>query len=268
MRRTLQIAVSAFLVIVSVLLWEDSLQAQQKPTDAGSSSQQELERLQTIMAQFTAHVCQDINPTVTILTTDPKSAEQVSQYPHVKELLSAGITLEEYLRTALVIRCLAQQKQHQLPPFLWAVQKSPVINASADFKTRTVVLTTGIIDFTRGDPGELAFAIAHELGHLADQPLGCGKALEREKITIFTVSAGLRECEERADNIGFQYLVGAGFNAYDAPAFFGRFQMVHGQPGFLTQFALDHPIDSKRIDHLRDLFVKLMQTPEGVPVVR
>ena len=85
----MQIAVSAFLVIVSVLLWEDSFQAQQKPTDAGSSSQQELERLQTIMAQFTAHVCQDINPTVTILTTDPSDSAAARRNNHIEASFAA-----------------------------------------------------------------------------------------------------------------------------------------------------------------------------------
>jgi predicted Zn-dependent protease len=268
MRQRSQIAVGLLLGIVSLLQAATCTTAQQKPKDASSSSQEELERLQTILAQFTSRTCQDVNPTVTILISNPKSAAQLTQDPHVSQFLNAGVTLEEYLTTALIIRCLAQQKQYQLPPFLWAIQKTPVINASADFKTKTVVLTTGMLEFTRGDPGELAFVIAHELGHLSDQPLGCGKALEREKIAIFTMASGLRECEQRADNVGFQYLVGAGFNAYDAPAFFGRFQMIHGQPGFLTQFALDHPIDSERIEHLRNLFVKLMQTPPNTPVVR
>jgi Zn-dependent protease with chaperone function len=254
-------------MLFSALFVPTGLRAQE-PTDAGTNSQEELERLHGLVTQFAVHVCQDINPAVTIIVSDPKLVAQVKENPRVTKILDAGVTLDEYLRAALIVHCLGEQKEFKLPAFRWAVQKSPVVNAFTNAKTKSVVLTTGIIDFTRSDPGELAFVVGHELGHLADQPLGCVSALQRERIVAHTRIGAQRACEARADNIGFQYLLGAGFDGYDAAASFGRLQMSHRQPGLLTQFALDHPIDADRIENLRVLFARMMQTPQGTPTVR
>lgn len=267
-------ATSRFLAFVAVSgCMSISLAVQAAPGSAQSSpsvdSGQEVERLHTILNVFTSHPCQNIAAAAVIAETDVKTAQQILQAPLVQQYLSLGVTLDEYLRVALSVHCLThEQKQYKIPPFRWAIQKTGVINAYANSQQRIVTVTTGIIDFTRDDPGELVFAMAHELGHLVDQPLGCAVAMQREHWATLTLQGGQRWCEARADNIGMQYLIGAGLGPYEAAAFFGRLQMWEGQKGFLDQLVSDHPIDANRIENLRSLIIRIMQKESGMPSVR
>jgi predicted Zn-dependent protease len=258
------------LLLAGALTIGPAVFGQQTPAQSpGPDSQVELERVHNILNQFISHPCQDIGAVVTMVLADSKLAAQQSQPPEVKQFLNLGVTLDEYLHAALVLHCLTHdQKQYKLPPFQWTIQKSGAVNAFANPQINLITITTGIIDFTRDDPEELAFAVAHEVGHLTDQPLGCPAALQRVGIVTFTQLGAERTCESRADDIGFQYLIGAGFNPYGAAAFFGRLQMYSGHQPFLMQFVIDHPVDTQRIEFLRNLFLKLVQEQTGMPAVR
>ncbi|MGH9774429.1 MAG: M48 family metallopeptidase [Candidatus Acidiferrales bacterium] len=230
------------------------------PTTSEVSSLQELDRLHAVIFQLTIHPCQNIGAAATIVESDPEQVAHLLQSQGARQIMDSGVTLDEYLRVALVLDCLTHgQRQYQLPRFQWNIQKSDVINASAIPSQNMIVVTTGIIEFTRDDPGELAFAVAHEIGHLVDQPSGCAAAIQREQIIAFTEEGAQRACERRADSIGFQYLVGAGLNPYEAAAYFGRMQMFSGNPGLFAQFLSDHPIDAERIQNLRNLLIALLQ---------
>ena len=256
-----RVRTTGFLVLMGTVGASSQLMtAQENPTSAAPSRQDELDRLRSVMLQLSSNSCQNINAAALIIESDPKSAALVSQTAKATQILSSGVTLDEFLHALLAINCLTlKQKEYQPPSFDWTVQKTDVVNAFADSQHHTIVITTGMVNFTRDDPGELAFVVAHELGHLVDQPLGCQAALRRERIATLTQQGAQRQCEARADNVGFQYFVGAHFNPYEAAAYFGRFQMYFGKPGLLAQFAMDHPIDAERIQNLRNLFAKLLQ---------
>lgn len=172
-------------------------------------------------------------------------------------------TGEHAEHTAIVERVIArlQKNRFRLPPFRVMISNQEEINAYAQTDHRLVILPVAMVHFLHGSEGELAFAIAHELGHLADQE--CASLL-RSGATLSQV----RSCEGRADEIGLQYLAGAGYNPYDAAAFFGRMMMFTGETSllgsFFKRFTSDHPIDLDRISGLRKTLVRYcQQTPSA-----
>lgn len=235
-------------------------------TAAGIDLGNQLTILPALLSQYPSSPCQNINGLVMVAIADRKLIAQQSSVPAIAQTLKSGVTLAQYMRAALVVHCLTQeQRQFRQIAFLWTVQKSQAINASANVKQKSITITSGMIDFLRDDPAELAFAVAHEMGHLADQPQGCAAALQREKIATDGHSEAQRQCEVRADNLGFQYLIAAGFDPYASAAFFGRLQMYQGTPSARSQWVMTHPLSESRIQSLRQLLLKLMQDKSGTP---
>jgi len=148
--------------------------------------------------------------------------------------------------------------KYKLPPFRVVVSNVNAINAWADTQTQTVNLPITMVHFLEHDEGELAFVISHELGHLLDN--NCRALAGQARITAEGQS---RFCEQRADELGFQYLTGAGYNPYDAAAEFGRMMMFYGGNGVLEsifgRIASDHPINQDRIDNLRKMLIAQCQ---------
>jgi hypothetical protein len=161
---------------------------------------------------------------------------------------------------AVVDRIVARLRNSrlQLPSFQIMVINQAQLNAWADPRRDVVILPVLMVQFLQQDEGELAFVIAHELGHLQDKQ--CPLIAQQNAITI---EGQKRFCEARADEIGIQYLIAAGYNPYDAAAFFGRMMMFRGNTSLLgnlvERFTSDHPIDMDRIGALRTLLVRLCQ---------
>jgi len=169
----------------------------------------------------------------------------------------------------LTNRILQRLNEHDLfPTVTWdhVIPDEPVINAWTIRERMTIVLPTGIIHFLEQSEGELAFVIAHEVGHLADQAfygisntgglkLGQPGAGLGASLGTYGATANSRTCERRADEIGVQFIAAADYNPFDAAAFFGRLMMYQGQTGmlqnFFARFTSDHPIDQDRIADIR-----------------
>jgi len=154
---------------------------------------------------------------------------------------------------AAVVGHVVERLKHnrfQIPEFHVSVNDSKEINAYAQADLKQITIPIGIVRFLRADEGELAFVIAHEIGHIQDRQ--CHEIAEHARITQEGQS---RLCEQRADALGLQYLVGAGYNPYDAAAFFGRLLMYGGGATVLDtllgRMASDHPVDLDRINNLR-----------------
>jgi predicted Zn-dependent protease len=108
-----------------------------------------------------------------------------------------------------------------------------------------------------GNEDEIAFIIAHELGHALDD--GC-KAPPGIRHTAYEQV----QCETRADEIGYQLLRRAGYSPYAAAGAFGRLEMYSGDThtgiiGWFRQIASDHPITPRRIENMRKLLLKEVQ---------
>ncbi len=127
----------------------------EQPAAKGAAipQQGELEKLLSL----TSEPCENIGSVTAIVISDSQFSAREAQLPEAKGFIASGVTLDEYLRASLVLHCIIRdQKQYKLPQFTWTIQKSPVINAWAYPEQKRIVLTTGIIDFTRDDPGRVS----------------------------------------------------------------------------------------------------------------
>jgi Zn-dependent protease with chaperone function len=154
----------------------------------------------------------------------------------------------------LVRRVVArlQKNQFQMPTFRVFIEDAEIINAYSLPEYNIVVIPSGIVHFLEDDEGELAFIIAHELGHVQDDYC---KGLNRAAGGQITQEQS-RTCESRADDIGVQFSIGANYNPYDAAASFGRMMMFTGETDptqiLLNRYTKDHPVDVDRIANLRN----------------
>lgn len=159
-----------------------------------------------------------------------------------------------------------------------AVVASGVINAwdvhlapRSDF----LCMPVAMVRFMGDGQGELAFIVAHELGHALDD--ACKSPGARAQMTNPTLSGALgrllvgpqwdrlqeqKTCEARADEIGFRIFTAAGYLPFDAAGAFGRLEMYLGDSGLagrLRSLQSDHPVTPDRIRHMRTLLFE--QTP-------
>jgi len=100
---------------------------------------------------------------------------------------------------AVVGRVVERLKHNrlQIPEFHVSVNDSKEINAYAQADLKQITIPIGIVRFLRADEGELAFVIAHEIGHIQDRQ--CHEIAEHARITQEGQS---RLCEQRADALG------------------------------------------------------------------
>ena len=153
---------------------------------------------------------------------------------------------------ALLDKVVARLRHNRLalPSFQVVMTGEQEINAHASPSNNTITVPEMMIRFLENDEGELAFVISHEIGHLEDR--ACPQLATQVRMTAEGRS---RFCEASADEIGVQYLVGAGYNPFDAAALFGRLMMFEGDTGLLSnlisRFLSDHPLNIERIGDLR-----------------
>src|SRR5579872_1350386 len=126
-----------------------------------------------------------------------------------------------------------------------------------------ICLPVAMMRFTGGSEGELAFILAHEFGHAYDDE--CKTAAGRFNIAHSqNPLVQQRACENRADTIGFNLLIAAGYSPLDAAGAFGREEMLNGDTstGILATFRgllSNHPITPERIQHLHQLLIEAVQ---------
>ena len=150
-----------------------------------------------------------------------------------------------------------------------------------------VCVPVGIVRFLSDSDAELAFVIAHEIGHTLDNAcraygdlpasgsggrsagggaiLGAlfgggkgaanGAAAAGRYDQYGPAPTSQSNCEQRADNIGFRLFSAAGYNPFAASGFFGRLEMLTGttSTGMLTHltYSGNHPMTPDRIANLR-----------------
>jgi predicted Zn-dependent protease len=141
---------------------------------------------------------------------------------------------------------------YSIPEFKLVVTDEQVVNAYADTRTNTVRLPARIVEFYGSDKGELAYVIAHEIGHLQDRDClarGIQQGLRNRALQ--------RKCEESADSIAIQYMMAAGYSPFDAAAAMGRLMMLTSDHTSVLgiamgRFTSNHPVDLDRIARMRD----------------
>ena len=163
--------------------------------------------------------------------------------------------------------------RHVAPYTTIGVVNSDVINAFTfpipNQRGGIVCLTRGIINLMSNED-ELASVTAHEVGHALDCDPPCPYSPNKVKNVSILQSpvqaelAAQRICEKRADEIGFNLLVQAGYNPYAAGGAFGRLEMFTGDTstGFFARIqamASNHPISPDRIKDLSRMLASYCQ---------
>jgi len=155
--------------------------------------------------------------------------------------------------------------QYQMPDFEVEITNDTDINASGNAYTHKILLNKSLVQVFFNAPGELAFVIAHEIGHVQND-VGCRLKWGKQGLSGLALK---REIEDEADQIGMQYLLAAGFGPYDAAGAMGRFLMADpGRNGavamMINRFTSDHPVTNDRIKHLANFAI---QTCEDRPEI-
>lgn len=150
-------------------------------------------------------------------------------------------------------------QQYTMPGFTVGMSKSPELNAWALVDVHTVLVTETMVRVLYRDPGELAFVIAHEIGHIQDA--GCNARNSRLGLRGVALQ---RSCEAAADQIGMQYLLAAGYSPFDAAGLMGKLLMADPAQGTILgivagRFLSDHPVSTDRIRQLREYAVTACQ---------
>ena len=172
------------------------------------------------------------------------------------------------------VQAMVDQLQERCAPLPYTitvhVQPSKAINAAA-LPGGHMVVFSGLLEKMKSE-NELAFVLAHELGHFAhrDHLRGLGRALVL--LTASTVLLGAdnsingmigqgmvltelsfsRKQETRADEFALETLACRYGHVAGATDFFERIPEEH-DPGRFGHYFASHPENQRRIDHLNEL---------------
>jgi predicted Zn-dependent protease len=145
--------------------------------------------------------------------------------------------------------------------------------ARVDVSRTLICIPITLVQWQQGAEGELAFVVGHEIGHTTDE--SCSTSAARSQMAqkshsvgalLFGPSSGnergdQRKCELRADAIGLDLMVRAGYGPEGAVAAFERLRAWHrdhrkGLFGRMVALGDDHPITSDRIRQLKRLIAE------------
>ena len=181
---------------------------------------------------------------------------------------------EEVAEATRTVQAMVDQLQERCAPLPYTitvhVQPAKAINAAA-LPGGHMVVFTGLLE-TMQSENELAFVLAHELGHFAnrDHLRGLGRALVL--LTASTVLLGAdnsingmigqgmmltelsfsRKQETRADEFALEALACRYGHVAGATDFFERIPEEH-DPGRFGHYFASHPENQRRIDHLNKM---------------
>ena len=196
------------------------------------------------------------------------------------------VEAEEVADTTRSLQALVDRLQEGCAPLPYTitvhVQQADAVNAAALPGGHMVVFTGLLAEMT--SENELAFVLAHELGHFAhrDHLRGLGRAL-----VLMTASTALlgadnsvnsmigqgmvltelsfsRKQETRADEFALDTLFCHYGHVADATAFFNKIP-EDGDPGRFGHYFASHPENRRRIGHLEDL-ARERGYPTGTPL--
>ncbi len=176
-----------------------------------------------------------------------------------------------------------QDRQHMT---YLALANNNEINAWAtnfNMTNSLICVPVAMVHFMGGAEGELAFIIAHEIGHTVDDvcKTQSGRlSVANSRGSVGALFGGLlggekgaasasrisqqRGCEARADEIGFIIFTRSGYNPYDAAGAFGRLEMYLGDTSTgifarLNAMGSDHPMTPDRIKNMRTMLINYAQ---------
>lgn len=169
------------------------------------------------------------------------------------------------LKDVVFTSCIAaklRKNRFTTPMFQLNIIHTSEVNASADPARNIITMNDALLRFMDYNEDEIAAVMAHEMGHLQDYrtPVSAGGVTCVPGAEMQTWK--LQECEKKADYLGLQYLLGAGYNGFGMAGELGRFLVYQGDTGlrgFLTRFTSDHPINIDRLKAVRKEWLELCE---------
>ncbi len=186
---------------------------------------------------------------------------------------------------------LAAKSERPELPWTFRVLDEEIVNAFAA-PGGYIYVTRGILSHLNSE-AELATVLGHEIGHVTarhsanqiskQQLMGVGLAvgmiLEPAVAAWSDVAqAGLglaalkfsRDDERQADNLGLRYMVGAGYDPYQAPEVFDMLNRVTraSGAGAMPSWASTHPQPENRTDLIEGRLAEIEPLPANLTVER
>lgn len=179
---------------------------------------------------------------------------------------------------------IVNQTELAQAPWEFHIVDSPEINAF-NIPGGHVYVNTGLIQAT-DNVAELAGVMAHEIAHgvarhgteqvskaygfniIAGLALGANPPIYQQ-ILAQIVGAGTfarfgRDAEREADDLGLQYMIGAGYDPHGMVTMFQELlSRRQRQPGSVDQFFSSHPLTEERIQNVRARIAQ-MQLPASL----
>jgi predicted Zn-dependent protease len=184
----------------------------------------------------------------------------VEQFCHASQITD-GTEFDALTATALR---LAHASRH----IHFAVINSPLINAwdvNLSAGVSLICIPAALVQFMGGEDGELAFILAHEIGHATDKRCKTLKARFRVAPLATLLgqisgdgAGGQKASDARADELGVNLMTRAGYDPNDAAVALQRISDTTGlsttEPALFARLEAlgeDHPITPDRVHHIR-----------------
>ena len=150
-------------------------------------------------------------------------------------------------------------------PQLVIATDSTTINACAEYPqspapctgpTGTIKIWLSLAELLADSPSEIAFVVAHELGHVVQLNKGGQKSFQM----IFPTSTVNQTIETDADLFGFDVALGAGYDPYAAGGTLGKLMMITGNATINAQYeenvqaALGTDMHTSTLNRLNNLY--------------
>jgi Peptidase family M48 len=156
---------------------------------------------------------------------------------------------------------------YRVTDFHWTIVPTNVVNSSSFPDPPFVNVYSAILDFTGRDPDELAFVLAHEIGHTIDAQAcsGSGMAHNASFGIPQVENQFFKFCENHADNIGLQLMVGAGYNPRGAIRLFQKLEAYQTQQGMtdVSAFLGNHPLNASRIQNIERILPIILKQAQA-----
>ncbi len=183
---------------------------------------------------------------------------------------------------------LASRSERPNLPWSFAVVQDPVVNAFA-LPGGFIFVTHGILGYFNSE-AELVSVLGHEIGHvtakhsvtrisnaqLAQLGLGVGQVLAPDLGVLHQIAAGGlgvlflkfgRDDESQSDELGFRYMVTAGYDPREAISMFETLDRVSGG-GRIPEWQSTHPAPENRIAAARGRVDSMAIDPASLRVAR
>jgi predicted Zn-dependent protease len=203
---------------------------------------------------------------------------------------SLGLYPDSSLQAYVSTLGLSMARLSQRPQLPWSFQviNDPVVNAFA-LPGGQIFVTRGILTHFSSE-AELMSVLGHEIGHvtakhsvsqiskaqLAQLGLGVGMILTPDLDVLHQVAgSGLqvlflkfgRDDESQSDDLGFNYMVAAGYDPREASSMFETLDRLSGG-GRIPEWQSTHPDPANRVEHSQERVAAMSEDPATLRIGR